>query len=330
MQSGPIPIQLLLVLSILYTASFLSSAGGEAGPRCRDDERRALWDIRRGLTDPIGRLSSWVGDDCCAWSGVRCNNKTSHIVALDLHNPYDDYGELGGNIISSLLHLKRLTFLDLSGNDFDGMQIPEFLGSLLRLRHLRLPKMLDLSSNKVDGEISKIIHVGLSGCSRFSLEVLNFGRNQLTGQLSDGLGQFKMLKTLNLDDNMISGSIPSSIGVLSNLRELYFGDNKLNGSVPKTLGQLSNLVVLDLNFNSLTGLLSDAHFANTMGLKALFLSSNSITFVFPSNFVPQFQLTNIHLGSCQLGTRFPAWLQTQHQFSTLDISNVGISDTMPD
>ncbi|XP_009777089.2 receptor-like protein EIX2 [Nicotiana tabacum] len=46
--------------------------------------------------------------------------------------------------------------------------------------------------------------------------------------------------------------------------------------------------------------------------------------------MPRCQLDFIGLQSCQLGTQFPQWLQTQREFSFIDISRANISDVVPD
>ncbi|KAK4378952.1 hypothetical protein RND71_000814 [Anisodus tanguticus] len=45
---------------------------------------------------------------------------------------------LGGNISPALLDLQRLEYLDLGGNDFQGLATPNFLGSLENLQYLNL------------------------------------------------------------------------------------------------------------------------------------------------------------------------------------------------
>lgn len=111
-----------------------------------------LFSSSKSLTDPSNRLFSWVGEGYCTWRGVGCNQKARHVVKLNLRNPYsfqtadwDDpsnYSKscLGGEINPSLLELKYLNYLDLSMNNFTGLQIPKFFGSLKKLRYLNLSR----------------------------------------------------------------------------------------------------------------------------------------------------------------------------------------------
>ena len=69
---------------------------------------------------------------------------------------------LGGKVNASLIHLKYLNYLDLSVNDFIGIQIPEFFGMLENLIYL------NLSSASFSGwipphlgNLSSLIHLNL-------------------------------------------------------------------------------------------------------------------------------------------------------------------------
>jgi EIX receptor 1/2 len=59
-------------------------------------------------------------------------------------------------------------------------------------------------------------------------------------------------------------------------------------------------------------------------------SFNSLTLKFSRAWVPSFHdLDVIRLGSCKLEPAFPKWLQTQKNFSQLDVLDAGISNTIP-
>ena len=52
---------------------------------CMEREKQALLKLKDDLVDMNDRLSSWgTGGDCCNWTGVRCNNRTGHVYALQL------------------------------------------------------------------------------------------------------------------------------------------------------------------------------------------------------------------------------------------------------
>nr|DAD36369.1 TPA_asm: hypothetical protein HUJ06_007010 [Nelumbo nucifera] len=109
---------------------------------CMEMERAALLDFKENLTDRRGHPSSWVGNDCCSWRGIRCNNRTGRVVQLDLGDPCQD-GSWG---LSSLVELKlghcqlhstllsppfvnltSLLDLHLSGNSLNISILPFFL-----------------------------------------------------------------------------------------------------------------------------------------------------------------------------------------------------------
>ncbi|KAG5558232.1 hypothetical protein RHGRI_008235 [Rhododendron griersonianum] len=117
---------------------------------CFQNERDALLKFKQDLKDASNRLSSWdIGEDCCMWAGVVCDNFTGHVREIRLRNPSSHEGsytkayrryQLGGKINPSLLDLKHLQYLDLSSNDFEGAPIPSFIGSISTLRYLNLSR----------------------------------------------------------------------------------------------------------------------------------------------------------------------------------------------
>ena len=145
--------------------------------KCIHTEREALLSFKKGLADPSGRLSSWVGEDCCQWKGIECNNKSYHVTRLDLRNALKHFTYdvqycnscLGGKVNASLIHLKYLNYLDLSANDFMGIQIPEFLGMLENLIYLNLSSAS--FSGRIPphlGNLSSLIHLDLKDNGYFS------------------------------------------------------------------------------------------------------------------------------------------------------------------
>ena len=136
MASRKTTIPLLILLLSLFLkflmveALTINSNDSDLNMACIEVERKALPEFKHGLKDPSGRLSSWVGAVCCKWRGVDCNNQTGYVVKVDLRQ--HDFLPLGGEISDSLLDLKHLTYLDLSLNDFQGIPIPNFLGSFER------------------------------------------------------------------------------------------------------------------------------------------------------------------------------------------------------
>ncbi|ONK64099.1 uncharacterized protein A4U43_C07F22070 [Asparagus officinalis] len=87
---------------------------------------------------------------------------------------------------------------------------------------------------------------------------------------------------------------------------------------------------LDLSENSLHGVLSEVHFGNLTRLDFLDLSSNSLIIEIDSDWIPPFQLEYLSLGHCKIGPSFPLWLSNQNNLTYLDLSQIDISDTMPD
>ena len=323
--------------------------------RCSQMEKNALLNFKESLTDPSNRLSSWVGEDCCKWIGVGCDNTTSHVVKLDLYNPlpretYNCKSCLGGKISSSLLNLTHLSYLDLSLNNFEG-QLPASLGHLTNLSTLVLSvnnitgeipssfanlcnlQTFRLMANGISGEITQFVD-GLSQCSNNSLELLDLSGNKLLGgNLPYSLGALKNLKNLDLSSCSFWGSIPDSIGNMSSLQLLALTANKMNGSIPNSMGKLSTLEKLALGGgNSWEGVLTEAHFQNLTRLTFIELGIStrwSLVLNVKHEWVPPFSLTYIGFNRMKIGPKFPAWLQTQNELNYLSLDDVGISDTLP-
>ncbi|KAM3734416.1 hypothetical protein ACB098_10G013600 [Castanea mollissima] len=263
-----------------------------------------------------------------------------NLVSLDLF-----YNFFQGPIPVDLQNMTSLSHLDLSENNFNS-SIPNWLYSLSRLEYLNLGGnnlqgtissaignltsavsiMIDLRSNRLNQEVSKILEI-LSRLSR--LETLELNHARLSGHLTDVLGQFKKLVHLSLWNNSISGPIPVSLSNLSSLTYLDFSCNQFNGTIPQSFGQLSKLETLYIESNMLKGVVSEVHFSNLTSLRILSAFGNQLTLKESQNWVPPFQLEELYLQSWNLGPKFPPWLCSQRRMKYLDISYTQISDMAP-
>ncbi|XP_028207653.1 brassinosteroid LRR receptor kinase BRL2-like isoform X2 [Glycine soja] len=137
--------------------------------------------------------------------------------------------QLHGKIPESNKLPSLLESLSIRSNILEG-GIPKSFGNACALRSL------GMSNNSLSEEFPMIIH-HLSGCARYSLELLDLSMNQINGTLPD-------------------------LSIFSSLRVLYLDGNKLNGEIPKDIKFPPQLVKLDMQSNSLKGVLTDYHFAS--------------------------------------------------------------------
>lgn len=276
----------------------------------------------------------------------------SHLESLDLSgNGYS----LRANNLVWLYGLSSLKVLNMNGvdvsNSVNWLGAVNMLPSLVEL-HLVFCKLTNLPSSLpyVNFTSLQVLDLSFNYFSRSaipqwlfdispSLVHLKFRRCHLKGPIPNAFGDMTSLVVLDLSENDLTGVIPTTLGIIwehnqlrthSSLRELRLSSNKLNGSLERVLAQFSELVILDVGSNFFKGKITEAHLLNSTRLRTLNLSGNSLIFNVSSSWIPVFQLDIIDLQSCQLGTKFPNWLQTQNNFSSIDISRAGISDTVPD
>lgn len=234
---------------------------------CKKVEKEALLRFKKGLEGPSGLLSSWTGENCCSWDCVTCDNKSGHVIKLNLQSDLDN--QLVGEISPSLLELKYLSHLDLSMNDFGTTKVPSFFRSLTKLTYLNL-------SGATFGEGSDLKWVS----SLTSLKYLDMGGIDLSKASSHWLQSVNMVPSL-LELHLPLCQLlelPPSLPLINftSLLVLDLSNNRFNSTIPGWLFNLTALVELDLSSNNLQGQLS-GDLGKLCNFQSLKLSANNFS-----------------------------------------------------
>ncbi|KAE8777848.1 LRR receptor-like serine/threonine-protein kinase RCH1 [Hordeum vulgare] len=302
-----------MILTMCFLLFFHQSWSAQAGSLCVPGERDALLDFKAGLTDPTNSLSSsWRGMECCRWTGVVCSNRTGHVVTLQMHARH-----VGGEIRSSLLTLRHLKRLDLSGNDFGGEPIPELIGALGRgrLTHLdlsysnfggRIPPHLGNLSNLVSLKLEYMAHAiyspDIAWVSRLTkLQVLRVSQVDLGAAIdwTHAINMLPSLMELDLRSCGLQNSMPSTmLPNLTSLETLTLDGNSFNTSLgPKSwVWDLPSLQELSLTSCGIDGQLPDA-VGKLTSIRKLSLASNKFDGMVPLTLKNLKKLQRVDLSS---------------------------------
>ncbi|KAJ0579625.1 putative non-specific serine/threonine protein kinase [Helianthus annuus] len=298
-------------LFLLVVLALFRLCSSNQNSHCNDIERQALLQFKHGLTDESQRLASWVAEnkDCCTWAGIACDNSTGHVhrihlPGLDGHCSIDDYysmtgyeealkQKLKGDISQSLLVLKQLKHLDLSCNNFGGIQVPKFIGSFQNLRYL------NLSRSNFSGTIPPTLG-NLSELHVLSLGSFHddpFERTSMANmKWLSSLGMLHHLDMSGMDLSkatdwlQVINTLPSLVQLhlslcelsnlhmyvpsvnLTSLSVLDLSYNYFNSSVPQWIFSVTSLVSLDLTACSFHGPIPS--FRNLTSLELLHVAGN--------------------------------------------------------
>ncbi|XVE62770.1 hypothetical protein DITRI_Ditri06bG0146300 [Diplodiscus trichospermus] len=377
-------IKISLFAFLLVTAAIcISFCEGNSNVLCIESERQALLKFKQDLIDPSNRLSSWIdGEDCCDWVGVFCNNLTGHVNELHLglfsSKPYvssllnfvPDYAPdpvrdayeksaLRGKINPSLLDLTHLNYLDLSYNNFGGVQIPEFICSLKSLTYLNLFRAnfsgaiphklrnlsklnyLDLGNNYrleakalqwVSG-LSSLQYLDLSGADLTnatdwlqitsklpSLLELHLSGCELTNDPSPVSVNYTSLAVLDLSLNKLS-SVATWIFSLGSLVSINLRANIVKGEIPNGFQNLSSLTFLDLSWNSFSPSSIPSWLSNLNQLQFLGLGRVGLQGNFSSVITNMSSLTHLDLSGNNHAKIVPKCLESLCNIREMDLSD---------
>ncbi|KAK9933417.1 hypothetical protein M0R45_020615 [Rubus argutus] len=341
---NPISRPILHLLLLLFLASSCLNSSTSVKSACMEEERRALLSFKQDLTDPSGRLSSWVGHKCCRWRGISCSNRTGHVAKLDLRNPFrpipnnlfvdvewnlTEYKEscLGGKLNPSLLGLKHLSYLDLSHNYFKGIHIPNFIGQLTNLRYLNLSTYLwdDSYVEEIPsslGNLSNLNYLDLSHKADHSFMTSNVFSNNL-----NWLSHLSSLKYLSLGGvnlNSTGVSWVNDVNMLPSLLELHLSHCGINANLlPLSTSHLINLTslsVLDMSRNGFNPSFPKWIF-NLTSLKKLDLRANFFTGSFPYDIARLKSLEYLDLSVSYLEGQLPNFMGNMCKLKSLILNN---------
>ncbi|GMN44212.1 hypothetical protein TIFTF001_013403 [Ficus carica] len=338
---------LLLVFLAQYSTVTLCLLHEHGGKLCVERERQALLSFKQDLVDPSNSLSSWVAEDvdCCRWLGIVCHNITGHVEELHLCGSDLSYNDrLKGKINPSLLNLKHLNHLELSYNDFQGTQIPSFMGSLVSLRYLNLTEAgfegkIPHQLGNLSSLQSLIIYepglysenlswlTGLSSLEHLEMTSVDLSKasdcflsiNKLPSLVELRLSNCQLgrirhpshvnltsLKILDMSDNSFPASSLNWVLSLHNLVsfELRFNSLGLGGSIPCGLRNLTLLKYLDLSLNNFNSTIPNCLYGFA-DLEYLFLSDDNLQGVISSAIGNLTSLVSIDLSSNALKGKIP-------------------------
>ncbi|XP_062081214.1 receptor like protein 22-like [Humulus lupulus] len=169
-------------------------------------------------------------------------------------------GPIGNPKVRHPFH--NLRIMDLSGNEFTGHLPQKYFKNFLGMMNATSHYLSYMQANLPGGNYYEISSLTIKGYYaelekiQTMLIVIDFSRNNFTGEIPELLGKLNSLKGLNFSHNKISDSIPPSLGNLTNLEWLDLSSNKLVGKIPSQLAaNLNQLQFLNLSVNELDGLI---------------------------------------------------------------------------
>ncbi|KAM3744068.1 hypothetical protein ACB098_06G024000 [Castanea mollissima] len=165
-------------------------------------------------------------------------NMSSQFNYLNLsHNHF--YGEIPNIPVT----LYPSSVIDMSSNSFNGL-LPLISSNV---------SFLDLSNNLLSGSISHFLCYKKNEPKQ--MELLNLGKNHLSGNISYCWENWQKLLVLSLGNNDFTGSIPASIEHLSLLKSLHLSNNRISGKLLHFLKNCTDLEIIDISENKFFGII---------------------------------------------------------------------------
>ncbi|KAL1833844.1 hypothetical protein ACET3Z_003495 [Daucus carota] len=295
-----------------------------ASTNCLEIERGALLSFKQGLQDPLGRLSSWNGVDCCRWSGIKCNI-AGNVIKINLRNSVPSTSKRNLRWLSGLASIK---YLNMGNADLAN------LGSELLQVVNMLPFLEELHFHRCD---LYNLPISLPYVNLTLLSVLDLSDNQIQSLIPNWIHNLSSLTKLDLSNDYynLNGNIPRECGDKDSKEDpdpqLYYG---FEGRIPGSLGSLCGLKVLNLSGNLLTGGLDEfvdsfTTFCPDNSLVSLSLNGNQLAGGLPSSLGKLKYLKQLHIShNCFWGS-IPESVGNLSFLQELDVSLNEMNGTIP-
>ncbi|XP_043809020.1 receptor-like protein EIX1 [Manihot esculenta] len=166
-----------------------------------------------------------------------------------------------GRMPSQVCQLKHVQILDLSINNITGT-IPNCLKNLGAMADGNWTKTIDHKYYWKGYERYSYIDEALvlwKGqnylCDKNlgQFRIIDLSSNKIEGEIPREISSLSQIKQSNLSNNKLIGAIPEEIGCLKEMESLDLSHNHLSGRLPATMANLNFLNTLNLSYNSLSG-----------------------------------------------------------------------------
>ncbi|XP_035540276.1 receptor-like protein EIX2 [Juglans regia] len=197
--------------------------------------------IDLGANNLFGMVPPWIGDSL------------PNLVILNLRS-----NQLYGRLPLSLCRLSQIQILDLSLNKIEGT-IPECIYNLTAMSHTMdtISSGIDVYNGSISySDSASLVWRGRESVLKSFLglvKMIDLSNNKLHGEIPEGITNLTELVALNLSRNNLSGLITPKIGLLRNLQSLDLSRNQLYGEIPMSISNISFLSQLNLFANNLSG-----------------------------------------------------------------------------
>jgi len=255
-------------------------------------------------------------------------------VKLDLRHDFFDEdfdARLRGQISSSLLALRHLTHLDLSGNALGGnMSIPEFIGSLKSLTYLDLSNMNFVGQVPPQlGNLTKLAYLDIHKDFYYPDALYAYAFSSDVSWLAS----LHSLEYLDMSYVNLSAAVGwvHAVNKLPNLRALYLSSCGLNSSIPSVLHHnLTVLEELDLSNNPFNSPAAPNWYWDVTSLKFLHIDKCELSGPFPDELGNMTMLEDLDMGWNNIEGMIPSTLKNLCRLQAVYLAENNIGGDVTD